>query len=91
MSTPNLTCEDVGCPCVEATTAVDPVNHPPHYTAGGIEVIDAIEAWALGFNLGNVVKYVARADKKGDALTDLKKASFYLAREIGRREAKAPQ
>lgn len=65
----------------------DPVNHPAHYVTGGIEVIDAIEAWGLGFNLGNVVKYVARADRKGDALTDLEKAAWYLNREIGRRRA----
>lgn len=62
------------------------VNHPAHYTAGGIEVIDAIEAWGLGFCLGNTVKYVARAGKKDQAKTleDLKKARWYLDREIGR-------
>ena len=43
----------------------DSVAHPRHYTFGGIEVIDAIEAWSLGFHLGNVVKYVARAAHKG--------------------------
>lgn len=45
-----------------------------------------IEAFALGFNLGNAVKYVLRADLKEDALTDLRKARWYLDREISRRE-----
>ena len=62
--------------------APDPVNNPPHYTAGGIETIDFIEAKGLGFNLGNVVKYVSRAGRKDDRLTDLKKARWYLDREI---------
>lgn len=62
------------------------IDHPAHYNVGKIEVIDAIEDWSLGFNLGNVVKYVARADHKGRALEDLKKAVWYLSREIERRE-----
>ena len=64
----------------------DPVNAPFHYTSGGVEVIDALEAWGLDrdFCLGNVVKYVARAGKKDPAkLTeDLKKARWYLDRRI---------
>lgn len=60
----------------------DPVNHPEHYTSGGIETIDFIEAKCLGFCLGNVVKYVTRAGKKDDKLQDLKKARWYLNREI---------
>jgi hypothetical protein len=64
----------------------DNVNHPPHYTHGGIETIDVIEAWQLGFHLGNAVKYIARAGRKGDALEDLKKSRWYLDREIARRE-----
>lgn len=64
--------------------AHDPVNHPIHYTFGGIEVIDAIEAWQLGYHLGNVVKYVARARHKGRYSEDLRKARFYLDREIQR-------
>lgn len=60
----------------------DPVNHPKHYTLGGIEVIDAIEAWDLGFHLGNVVKYVARSAHKGATVEDLKKARWYLDRAI---------
>lgn len=65
----------------------DPVNHPPHYTFGRIEVIDAVEAWGLGFHLGNVVKYVVRAAYKDDMLQDLRKAEWYLKREIARLEA----
>ena len=62
------------------------VSHPPHYTVGGIEVIDFIEAKGLGYNLGNVIKYVSRAGKKDDYLQDLQKARWYLNREIGRVE-----
>lgn len=54
------------------------VNHPPHYNVGKIEVIDAIVDWRLGFSLGNVVKYVARAEHKAKTLEDLKKARWYL-------------
>ena len=64
------------------------VNHPAHY--GGednpYEVIKVIEAWQLDFNLGNTVKYIARSEKKGAALEDLKKAVWYLNREIANRE-----
>jgi len=60
----------------------DNVNHPPHYKAGGIETIDFIEAKSLNYNLGNVVKYITRADHKGNKLEDLQKAQWYLNREI---------
>ena len=60
----------------------DPVNHPAHYTAGGIETIDFIEAKKLGYNLGNVVKYITRSGLKGNQLEDLRKAQWYLSREI---------
>ena len=62
----------------------DMVNNPPHYTAGGIETIDFIEAKSLGYNLGNVVKYITRADHKGDKHEDLCKARWYLNREIAK-------
>jgi hypothetical protein len=69
----------------------DPIHHPPHY--GGAdnvyECIRVVEAWGLNFHLGNCVKYVCRAGKKGDALEDLRKAAWYLAREIERREREA--
>jgi hypothetical protein len=61
----------------------DAVNHPAHYKVGGIETIDFIEAKKLGYNLGNVVKYLTRADHKGNKLEDLRKAQWYLTREIG--------
>jgi hypothetical protein len=60
----------------------DPVNNPAHYTVGGIETIDFIEAKQLGYNLGNVVKYITRADHKDNKMEDLRKAQWYLAREI---------
>lgn len=61
----------------------DNVNHPPHYKVGGIEVIDFIESKKFNYNLGNVIKYVSRADHKGNRLEDLQKARWYLDREIG--------
>jgi hypothetical protein len=60
----------------------DAVNHPKHYNIGSIEVIDAIEAWNLGFHLGNAVKYIARAKHKGSPRQDLEKALWYLDRYI---------
>jgi nucleoside 2-deoxyribosyltransferase len=65
--------------------AGDPVNHPDHYTHGGIEVIDFLKAKGLDrdFCLGNVVKYVARANFKGRTLEDLRKAQWYLKTKIG--------
>ena len=62
------------------------VEHPAHYNVGKIEVIDAINEWQLGFDLGNVVKYVARAGHKDPDKTveDLKKARFYLDDAIKR-------
>lgn len=68
--------------------AADPVNHPQHY--GGdttYETIKVIEAWGLGFSIGNCVKYLSRAGKKGPVLEDLRKARFYLDREIAAAEA----
>lgn len=60
------------------------VNHPQHY--GGAdnvyEAIRVIEAWNLGFCLGNTVKYISRAGKKDDLIQDLRKAAWYLNREI---------
>ncbi|MBK8123891.1 MAG: DUF3310 domain-containing protein [Dokdonella sp.] len=62
----------------------DPVHHPAHY--GGkdnpYEAIKVIEAWELGFLLGNTVKYISRAGKKEDRLQDLQKALWYLQREV---------
>ncbi len=62
------------------------VNHPDHY--GGennlYEAIKVIEAWDLGFNLGNTVKYISRVGKKTNTLEDLEKASWYINREINK-------
>jgi hypothetical protein len=71
-----------GGPTEEELNAPDNVNHPSHYKVGGIETIDFIEAKKLGYNLGNVVKYLTRADHKGNKLEDLRKAQWYLTREI---------
>jgi hypothetical protein len=64
----------------------DNVNHPKHYTShpSGVECIQITEH--MGFNLGNALKYIWRADLKHDALEDLKKAAWYLQREIAKRE-----
>lgn len=65
----------------KADDEIDMVNHPQHYQHG-IEPIDYIESHNLNFNLGNVIKYVSRAPFKGTELQDLKKAKWYLEREI---------
>lgn len=70
----------------------DPVNHPSHYTSHPakcecgrqIECIQITEH--MGFNLGNSFKYIWRCDLKNDAIEDLKKAAWYLDREIAKRE-----
>jgi hypothetical protein len=64
------------------SVTTDTVNHPPHYKTGGIEVIDFIEAKNLSYHLGNVIKYIARADHKGNKKDDLLKAQWYLTRAI---------
>jgi len=66
----------------------NPVDHPQHYGGGDnvYEAIKVIEAWDLGFNLGNTVKYIARCGKKDDELQELKKASWYLQRQIAKLE-----
>ena len=71
----------------------DHVNKPPHYTSGGIETIDFIEAKRLNYNRGNCVKYLSRAGKKDPAkeLEDLLKAQFYLNREIAHLQGKTGQ
>ena len=62
------------------------VNHPSHYNMGKYETIDVIEDWQLNFNLGNAVKYISRAGYKDDIAQDLRKALWYLEREIKRLE-----
>ena len=64
----------------------DVVNHPKHYTQhpSGVECIQITEH--MGFNLGNALKYIWRCDLKNDAIEDLRKAIFYVQREIDKRE-----
>jgi len=64
-----------------------PIN-PPHYQQGGIQTIDAIEAWQLGYSLGNAVKYISRAGKKDRAkeAEDLRKAIWYIERHVAQLE-----
>ena len=62
----------------------DPVNHPYHYKVGGIETIDFIEAKNLNYNMGNAVKYISRADHKGNKKQDLEKAKWYIDRELAK-------
>ena len=67
----------------------DPVHNPAHYGGGDnlYEAIKVIEAWGLGFHLGNTVKYIVRAGRKDDELEDLRKAAWYLQRRIEQLEA----
>jgi hypothetical protein len=71
---------------------MEQVNHPEHY--GGkdnvYEAIKVIDAWELGFSLGNTVKYISRAGKKDPTkeLEDLRKAKFYLDHHIEKLENK---
>jgi hypothetical protein len=62
----------------------DPVNHPAHYKTGGIETIDFIEAKQFNYNMGNAVKYISRAEHKGNKKQDLEKAVWYINRELSR-------
>lgn len=63
----------------------DPVDHPKHYTShpSGVECIAITEH--MGFNIGNAIKYLWRADLKNDAIEDLKKAAWYVNRELEKR------
>ena len=77
-------------PTYDGLRTGDPaVDHPSHYTAhpSGVECIDITEH--MRFNTGNAVKYIWRADLKGNAIQDLKKAAFYINREIERLEKAA--
>lgn len=64
-------------------TSFDAVSHPSHYTEGReYEPRKVIADWGLNFNLGNAVKYVSRAGRKGDKIEDLRKAIQYIEFEI---------
>ena len=77
----------------EYTSAYEYVAHPIHY--GGkdnpYETINVIEAWELGFNLGNTVKYISRAGKKDSIVQELEKALWYLKREIKNQKSYAEE
>ena len=70
----------------EEIVSKEMVDHPSHYNMGKYEAIDVIEDWQLNFNLGNTVKYISWAGHKDDIVQDLKKALWYLEREIKRIE-----
>jgi hypothetical protein len=69
---------------MESTMKHDPVNHPKHYTShpSGVECIEITEH--LNFNIGNAIKYLWRAGLKGEQIEDLRKARWYVDREIAR-------
>lgn len=58
------------------------IDHPSHYQGKKFEVIDIIEDFNLNFNLGNAIKYILRSEKKSNRAEDLKKAMWYLRREL---------
>lgn len=63
----------------------DIINHPAHYKSGNMETIEVIEAFGLGFHLGNAIKYILRAGRKTeDEREDIKKAIWYLNRYLGK-------
>ena len=65
------------------TTWFDIVVNPEHYTKGrSFEPIDVIEDWDLDYQMGNALKYISRAGRKGSLIADLQKAIFYLERRI---------
>lgn len=74
-----------------SASQADPVNHPRHYNThpSGVECIQIVEH--MGFCLGNAIKYLWRADEKGAPIEDLKKARWYIDREIARREGSEPR
>lgn len=79
--------DEMVCPSCIEEKRVDLVNSPPHYTKhpSGVECIQITEH--MGFCLGNAVKYIWRADEKWDAIEDLKKAKWYIERELKKRGA----
>lgn len=69
---------------IEDLGKVDLVNSPPHYQGNKFEVIDIIDDFGLSFNTGNAIKYILRADKKGNQKQDLLKAIWYLEHELNK-------
>lgn len=86
-------CDENGCMNRKrflVESEIESVNHPNHYGGKGnpLEVINIIEYYGLNFNLGNVIKYCLRAGKKDEIIQELKKAQWYINREIERLENK---
>ena len=71
---------------INKTIPSDNVSHPSHYNTGTIEVITVIEDWKLNFNLGNAIKYIGRCEHKNNKKEDIKKAIWYLERELKNNE-----
>ena len=71
---------------INETIPTDNVNNPSHYNTGTIEVITVIEDWKLNFNLGNAIKYIGRCEHKNNKKEDIKKAIWYLERELKNNE-----
>ena len=71
---------------INKTIPSDNVNNPRHYNTGTIEVINVIEDWKLNFNLGNAIKYIGRCEHKNNKKEDIKKAIWYLERELKNNE-----
>ena len=67
------------------------VDHPAHYQSSGMEAIDVIDSFNLDFYLGNAVKYILRAGKKGDKLEDINKAIWYLKHACRRIDDEMPR
>jgi len=72
----------------QTAAKTDPVNRPSHYCVNGMECIDVIEGLGLGYRLGSAFAYIWRAGRKANAVEDLKKARWYLDREIANLEGK---
>jgi len=60
------------------------VDHPAHYQGASFEVIDIINDYKLNFEMGNAIKYILRADKKGNKKQDIEKAIWYLNHELSK-------
>lgn len=69
------------------TASADMINHPPHYMGDGIEAIDVIEQYDLGYHFGSAVAYLLRAGRKGEARPDVEKARWYVQRGAARYDA----
>lgn len=67
---------------MEESKVIESVNWPKHYQGNTLQAIEVIEDFQLNFHLGNAIKYILRAGKKGDKIENLRKATWYLEREI---------